>query len=382
MLMKKQYLLKKYHVPDILPEMIFAVLFVFVISSCTHMPIPVERIGKSSELLDGGKNQPNARDRARHTMKGIDPFEWWYFDGHLDTGETFVGVFYAPSVKTGKSTVTFSLYSPDFKKKYFRKSFPAGEMKLSTEDVDIICPAGFIRRMDDNNYHVQWNMDSIVADFKLTITAPGWMPAGQDGGNENFLDFFWNVHQARNSIEGTITQDGQTRQVKGVGYADHNWGKKPFTEITRHWVWGRIFSDEHTIIFADVDYINPSMNIARPLYIAKGDQMILGTGSPTIRQWDFVTHPVLKRHYPKQISIDFDQGGVRGHINIRFKALVEDVDLLMTTELNPLSRWVVRTFIAKPAYFRVIARYNGNIIEHGKAVPIEGECLYEIVEFE
>ncbi len=59
------------------------------------------------------------------------------------------------------------------------------------------------------------------------------MPAGKDGVNEDLLDFFWSVHQARNLIEGTITQDGQTRQVRGVGYADHNWGRKPLNEITR-----------------------------------------------------------------------------------------------------------------------------------------------------
>ncbi len=40
-------------------------------------------------------------------------------------------------------------------------------MKSSTEDVDITCPLGFVRRIDDKNYHVQWNMEGIVADFKV-----------------------------------------------------------------------------------------------------------------------------------------------------------------------------------------------------------------------
>jgi uncharacterized membrane protein len=108
----------------------------------------------------------------------------------------------------------------------------------------------------------------------------------------------------------------------------------------------------------------------------------VGAGSPTIRQWDFVTHPVLKRHYPRQISIDFAEGEVEAHLNIRFNALVEDVDLLTAADLNPFSQWVARTFIARPTYFRVIAKYSGNIIEHGKVTPLEGECLYEIMGFE
>ena len=85
--------LKKCHAPDLLVAIIFAILFVFATSSCTHLPKPVEIIGKSSAYLDWGKNQPNAQDRARHTITGKRPFEWWYFDGHFDTGETFVGTF-------------------------------------------------------------------------------------------------------------------------------------------------------------------------------------------------------------------------------------------------------------------------------------------------
>jgi len=376
--MKKQSPVKNHRVSLTLPAIIFAILFIFAAASCTHLPRPVENIGQSSEFLDGGKNQPGAKDRARHTLTGKRPFEWWYFDGHLDTGETFVGVFFDPNFTNGKPGATFSLYSPDWKKMSVLQSLQAEEMKSSTEDVQIACPLGFVRRMDDKQYHVRWNMEGVTADFKLTMTAPGWMLDGQDESR----DFFWSIHQARNRIEGAITQNGQTRQVKGEGYADHNWGRKPLNEITRDWVWGRIFSDEYTIVYADVDYIDPAMNRARPLYIARGDKIIVGAASPTVRQRDFATHPVLKRHYPKQVLIDFEEGGVGAHLNIRFKALVEEVDLLTVAGLNPFSQWIARTFIARPVYFRIIADYQGDIIEHGKATPIAGECLYEIMGFE
>ena len=50
-------------------------------------------VGKNNYYIDWAKNPPTPRDMAKHTIKGKNPFEWWYFDGHLDTGETFVGVF-------------------------------------------------------------------------------------------------------------------------------------------------------------------------------------------------------------------------------------------------------------------------------------------------
>ncbi len=360
--------------------LILFVLFCFT-TACTHVDKPSEIINKSSTYIDWGKNPPPASDRARHTIIGKQPFEWWYFDGHLDTGETFVGVFLDPSFTTGKPGVAFSLYSPDWQKETILKTISSGQMITSTDDVDISCPFGFVKRIDDKNYHVQWNMDGLTADFMLTTLAPGWRPSGGDGVNEDNLDFFWTVHQARNSIEGTITKDGKTRHVTGIGYADHNWGKKPLNEITRKWVWGRILAGEYTIIYADVDYLDPSIK-SLPLYIAKGDTMIVGTGSPTIRQWDFVTHPVLKRHYPRQISIDFSQNNMEAHIQIKLKALVEEVDLLTVSELSNPVQWIARTFVARPTYFRVIADYDGIITENGNTTPFKGECLYEVMGFE
>ena len=205
-------------------------LLIFLVStillvSCTHLLRPDRIISETEIYLDWNKNPPEAPDRARHTIEGKRPFEWWYFDGHLDNGDTFVGVFLDPSFTTGKPGVAFSLYSADWEKQSRLVTFRNEEMHTSIRDVDIDCPVGFVHRLDENTYHVRWDMTDIGADLKLTTEAPGWMPEGGDGVNEADLDFFWTVHQARNRIEGTITRDGITTRVTGIGYADHNWGK-------------------------------------------------------------------------------------------------------------------------------------------------------------
>ncbi|MEA3470327.1 MAG: hypothetical protein U9R24_01260 [Thermodesulfobacteriota bacterium] len=358
-----------------------AILSAFFIGACTHIEVPDQTVGRSAAYIDWGKSPPGSEDRARHVIEGKRPFEWWYFDGHLDNGQTFVGVFLDPSFVSGKPEVTFSLYSPDWSRESYLTSLKPGEMKSSTDDVCIETPLGFAHRLDDETYHVYWNIGGIEADFTLTEEAPGWRPSGGDGVNESHLDFFWTVHQARNHIEGTITKNGITTEVTGTGYADHNWGRKGLNEITRRWIWGRIIDDDYTIIYADVDYYDPSID-SRPLYIAKNGTVITGTGSPTIRQWDFETHPVLKRYYPKRVSIDFDDDGVKTHIDITFKGLVENVDLLTVSGLGGFMQWLVRTFIARPNYFRVIADYEGTIETEGVKDTISGECLYEIMGFE
>ncbi|MGC9324976.1 MAG: hypothetical protein ACP5G0_09560 [Desulfomonilia bacterium] len=358
-----------------------AIIMLFLTGACTHLEKPSSIVNTSEVYLDWGKNPPDAFDRARHAITGKRPFEWWYFDGHLDTGETFVGVFLDPSFTTGKPGVAFSLYSADWKKETYLRTFRDEEMFSSTEDVLVECPVGHVHRIDENTYDVLWDMGEVRAEFTLTTLAPGWRPRGADGVNEDHLDFFWAVHQARNRIEGTLTRQGKTTHVTGVGYSDHNWGKKPLPEITRDWIWGRIIVGDYTIIYADVDYLDPSID-SRPLYIAKGDTVLVGTGSPDVIQWDFSTHPTLKRHYPQRIRIEFFQEGVEARFDITFKELVEEVDLLTVSGLNPVVQWVARTFVARPTYFRVIADFQGTVRAQGINDTLSGECLYEVMGFE
>lgn len=358
------------------------ILCIFLsLGGCTHLDKPDEIVGRSDAYIDWGKNPPDAKDRAQHTITGKRPFEWWYFDGHLDDGQTFVGVFLDPSFTTGKPGVAFSLYGKDWSKQTRLLTLEEGQMTASKDDVNVECPVGFVHRLDDKSYRVSWNMDGIQADFTLTTIAPGWMPQGGDGVNENNLDFFWTVHQARNRIEGTLTANGVTQQVSGIGYADHNWGRKPLNEINRKWIWGRILAGEYTIIYADVDYYDPAIK-SRPLYIAKGNEVLVGSGSPTIRQSDFATHPGLKRHYPRRVDITFNEGGVKADIHIRYRALVEEVDLLTVSNLNGFTQWIARTFVARPTYFRVMGDFDGTVTRDGKQERISGECLYELMGFQ
>jgi hypothetical protein len=317
---------------------------------------------------------------AKHGISGARPFEWWYFDGHLDTGETFVGVFFDPNFTNGKPGVTFSLYKADWTKESHLAALEDGEIRSSKDDVDIVCPLGYIHRLGADAFAVGWSFEGIKVDLTVDTLAPGWLPAAP-GVNTEGLDFFWTVHQGRTRIEGTIVKDGTARRVTGEGYADHNWGRKPLNEITRSWIWGRILAGDYTVIYADVKYRDPAI-ISRPLYIAKGNAMIVGAGNPAIVESDYAMHPALQRPYPRRIDIDYAYGGVEARLHIRCRNLVEEVDLLTSSGMDALSLWVARTFFARPIYLRAIAEFEGEIIEDGVKHAIAGECLYEVMSFE
>jgi len=355
---------------------------IFSLTACTHLERPVQIISTPNPAKDWGQNSPTAKDRARHHINREKPFEWWYFDGHLDNGEVFVGVFQAPSFTNGEIEAMFTLYTQDWDREDHSLVLNPEEVSISYDDIEIETPAGFVRRLDDQTYHVRWAIDDIEAEFKLTTFAQGWFPFKENGKvNQPERNFFWAVHQGRNNIEGTITRNGKTEHVKGVGYADHNWGRKPLHEITKKWIWGRIVADDYTIIYADVDYYEPGL-VLNPLYIAKGDKIIVGSGSPAIRQWDFETHPELKRHYPKQVAIIYDSDETSARIQITKKKLVEEVDLLKIAGYDGFLHWLISNFISRPTYFRVIADYEATIQNEGSTETVSGECLYEVMGFE
>jgi hypothetical protein len=359
-------------------------LFAFILSfhACTHIERPEQIVSTPEVSKDWGKHPPTPIDRARHQIEGEKPFEWWYFDGHLDNGQTFVGVFLVPSFVSGNIEAMFTLYTKDWQREEHVQTLNPEEIQVSYDEVSIESSAGFVRRIDDQTYHVKWAIDDIEAEFKLTTFAQGWFPFKENGKvNQTERDFFWAVHQGRNNIEGTISRNGKTEHVKGVGYADHNWGRKPLNEITKKWIWGRIIAEDYTIIYADVEYFEPGL-VLNPLYIAKGDKVIIGSGSPAIRQWDFETHPELKRHYPTQVSISYDAEETSANIQIKKKRLVEDVDLLEIAGYDGFLHWLIKTFISQPTYFRVIADYEATIQKNGSTETISGECLYEVMGFE
>jgi len=56
--------------------------------------------------------------------------------------------------------------------------------------------------------------------------------------------------------------------------------------------------------------------------------------------------------------------------------------MLTVSGLSPFTQWFARTFVARPTYFRIIADYNGTIVDNGVSIPIAGECLYEVMGLE
>jgi hypothetical protein len=93
----------------------------------------------------------------------------------------------------------------------------------------------------------------------------------------------WVVHvpraEARGYVELSSLDGGAPTRLtiaRADGYHDHNWGNTSIVKLTRRWHWGRAYSDDHTLIFAQVTPFLPKWLPFGPrgfdaVYLARND---------------------------------------------------------------------------------------------------------------
>ena len=75
-------------------------------------------------------------------------------------------------------------------------------------------------------------------------------PTGTDIVLGDERGFGWVIAVPRGELTGTVTVDGQTTEVRGAAYHDHNWGAVSMPSLIHHWVRGRAAVGPYTAVFA------------------------------------------------------------------------------------------------------------------------------------
>nr|WP_300141623.1 lipocalin-like domain-containing protein [Propionicimonas sp.] len=108
---------------------------------------------------------------------------------------------------------------------------------------------------DLETYHIVVDAaDGNGFDITLTSQSTPWRPGtgyvafGED--DENY--FTWLCVVPKGEVSGTVTIDGQTREVHGFGYHDHQWGNLLHPFAWNSWIWARQNIGEYTIVLFDL----------------------------------------------------------------------------------------------------------------------------------
>jgi hypothetical protein len=343
-----------------------------------------------------GWTGPGRRDQRIEPLKPVDDglhmdmnrrgmFEWWYFDAHLDSGHTLVIFFHASNPNpglAGKTGMEIVLLRPDGIR--VQKFFPYKKSEfIATRDrpnVSIGCNTLRVEQPDGELpiYEIDVEEKGLGCHLKYRAQVNGWKPGT---GLSQFGDlgyFGWVVPFARASVEGTITDGDRTIQVTGIGYHDHNWLNFPFQSIIRYWMWGRIYSENFTAVYACIQ-CNEKVNnhMIKVLMLADGKEVILSTGEFDFLKDDFEYNPEAKYQFPKKITINAP-GTLKATLTM--KKILEAKDML--ENFSPVLRFLAKNILRiRPGYFRLLSDFELELTRQGKSVKETGTTLHEIVLF-
>ena len=312
---------------------------------------------------------------------GRGSFEWWYFDAHFDDGSTAVIVFGTkPLIERNsplKPIVSLTITRPDGTKAASFLVLPPEQFKAAKESCDVRIGPNWTRG-DLHRYEVHFESGDLAADLIFTGIVPPWRPgAGKSyfGDLEHY--FAWLPSIPYGTVEGSLTYDGQARNVKGTGYHDHNWGNVGLNEVMDHWYWGRAHIGEYTLIYVDQIAANPYGNTHRPVFLlAKGAQILTGDGGPLSMQTrDLVRHEG-GYSYPREVDFNWKSGNEAIQLRLRQPKLIEATSLL--TLLPKWQQGLARLF-ANPYYFRFNANLELDIALDALSATERGPALYEIM---
>jgi len=312
---------------------------------------------------------------------GRGSFEWWYYDAHFDDGSTAVIVFGTkPLIERNsplKPFVSLTITRPDGTKTVSIPSYSPDQFKAEKESCDVRIGPNWTHG-DLHRYELHFESEGFAADLTFTSIVPPWRPGAGKAYFGDLDHFFgWLPSIPYGTVEGTLTYHGQTRNVKGTGYHDHNWGNVGLNGVMDHWYWGRAHIGEYTLIFVDQIAANKYGNVHMPVFLlVKGSEIITGNGAPlTMQTRDFIPHEG-GYSYPREVDFNWKSGHESIQLQLRNPKIIEATSLLLM--LPKWQRGLARLF-ANPYYFRFNADLELDINLNTLSATEGGPALYEIM---
>lgn len=221
-------------------------------------------------------------DGYRAAQSPNDTFEWWYFDMHFDDGSTLVVTFSnkphtAPSDPVAPQLLVIR-QQPDGTSSRQVIDYPVDEFRASVEKCDVrLGPNSVVGDLARYEMHIE--VEGLTADIVIERGAPSWRPGAGvtyfDKDEKHYLA--WVVPVPYGTLQATVVEGGETKQLVGSGYHDHNWGNKLMGSFLDHWYWGRAHVGEYTLVYVRMTtkYVFPIGQYNLPtFYLAKGDEVI------------------------------------------------------------------------------------------------------------
>ncbi len=308
------------------------------------------------KVLGIGK-EIEVREDGRRTPKSSEYFEWWYFDGLLDDG-TVVVVWFGDNWLYGsqKRAVNIELTPPGKPTRRVMRTFDDPGAFASDQANVQIGPHSFKGNLQTYAIHVDAaETGGVGCDLTLRRRVASYRPAtGYIKAGDRF--FAWLVAVPEGAVTGTLTADSVTRQVRGSGYHDHNWGNVSPADLFDNWWWGSSRSGDQTIIASDIHGKAAVGGTDLPLFFVADDHRVqvnaYGSDVSAVESGP-VRHPDPNHERPIDSTVSFATAdGSRAEFKIS--------DLLLTSssllsDQSFIKKAVAAIMSIKPWYSRFVS---------------------------
>jgi hypothetical protein len=321
-------------------------------------------------------------DDAWHPMEGPNYIEWWYFDLMNKDGSIIRGQFYISGdvsrprrVRTG---VRASYVRPDGTELLIDERLPFSSFTSSTEACEVKIGRNFMKGdISHCEIHIENGEKSL--DLKLDAAVEGIKSHACFGDETRCM--YWVVPQPRGKAKGTFRTEGETLSIEGVGYRDHNWLNFSPLGVIEYWDWGRAYDDEYTIIFADIVTSKKFDNARiKPLIIYDTGKLLYMTSETnkwSLIKTDMRFDPAVQMELPQTHLVNLQDEDVSLEMDLRLEKVFQKIDPL--SDFNPLVRFLIRTFKAKPSITSLHSTGSGKLTLSGQEKDITCTAVHELV---
>ena len=324
----------------------------------------------------------NESDDAWHLLRDRNYIEWWYFDVMNSDDSIVRGQFFISRdlIRPGylRNGVRATYVGGDGTEYTIEKRFPPASFKGSAEVCNVEIESNYFRG-DLSRCKIHIEDERIVLDLELHSDTLGFKSHACFGNNTTCMH--WVVPQPRGRAQGVFRTGDKTYELQGIGYRDHNWLNFSPIDIIEYWDWGRVYDERFTIIFADI-VTTKRYEKARiePLIIYDSNEFIYLTNEAA--KWSLnkagVKHdPVTKVELPETHRINAADDDLSLEMDLHLKRVFQRIDPLV--DLNPIVRWLIRTFKGKPAVTSYHSAGSGSIGLHGQHYPLKCNAVHEHV---
>lgn len=345
-------------------------------------PEDFQKIGIQPDIVELWEDGRRGDDRA-----GVN--EVWYFDATMEDGTKVVAGFRPKSVEGmahdgDTPNLNIDIVTPDGKEYRDLIDIPVEQTEIHKDS----CFVKFGEHSvvgDLKNYTVKVNpANGVGCDLHYEALVKPFRPGGTAyvalGENDEF--YYTDMSIPKNKVTGTVTVDGKTYEVTGFGYHDHQWMNISPMAAYHHWLWGRLYAGEYTLVIYDFIAAERFGFTRIPILgILNGNgDVIFDNTQPVQCEIELYRQPEIQKDFPKKSKYTFNDHGKQVKLDIEW---IDEIEVRnMYGKAGEQEKAAYDKAGIMPAYMRYYAKADLTITEEGKQTIHEtGDMIYEFAYF-